>query len=82
LIDVRTPEEYITGHLPGSKLLNIMNPNFRKIIQKMDREQPYYIYCRNGNRSASACNIMARYGFKTLFNLEKGLLAWKGHLEF
>ena len=81
LIDVRTPEEYFEGHIPNSKLMNIHEPTFVDDIQKLDKEKNYYLYCRSGNRSYHAGQLMIKLGFKNVFNLGSGILDWEETLE-
>jgi len=52
LIDVRTPEEFGNGHLIGAQNINFMDDNFENNIQAIDKDQPVFIYCQSGKRSA------------------------------
>ncbi|PKR81546.1 rhodanese-like domain-containing protein [Brumimicrobium salinarum] len=82
IIDVRRPEEWEEGIIPHSKLINIMDPgNFVKDIEKLDKDMPYFIYCRSGARSEQACIAMNRMGFKETYNLVGGILDWKGEIQ-
>jgi rhodanese-related sulfurtransferase len=81
LIDVRTPGEYNDGHIPSSILMNIYEPTFIDDIQKLDRNKNYYLYCRSGNRSYYAGQIMMKSGFKNVYNLSSGILDWDEPLE-
>ncbi len=77
LIDVRTPEEYQQGHIKNAININIYDANFEKEIQKLDKSKPVYIYCRSGNRSRSAAQVLAKNGFKTIYDLQGGIGAWQ-----
>jgi rhodanese-related sulfurtransferase len=77
LLDVRTPGEYGEGHLQGSTLLDFNSASFRDEIAKLDRNQPVYLYCRSGARSGRAADIMTDMGFKEVYNLEGGIMAWQ-----
>lgn len=81
LLDVRTGNEYAHGHIPNSKLIDIMSPAFLEEIEKLDKTKNYYIYCRSGNRSYHAGAAMLKLGFRTVFNLEDGILKWNEPLE-
>lgn len=81
LIDVRTHNEFIAGHIPNSKLIDIMNPLFLQEIEKLDKTKNYYLYCRSGNRSYHAGMAMIRMGFNTVYNLQSGILDWYEPLE-
>ena len=73
IIDLRTPEEYATGHLKDAKLINFYSPGFQKIIGQLDRHRQYLIYCHSGNRSGKAAKIMSRMGFQKVFNMQRGM---------
>ncbi len=81
LIDVRTQGEYISGHIPNSKLIDLMNPQFLQEIEKLDKTKNYYVYCRSGNRSYHAGLAMLRMGFQTVYNLQNGILDWYEPLD-
>lgn len=81
LLDVRTQGEYITGHIPNSKLIDIMSPAFLQEIEQLEKSKNYYIYCRSGNRSYHAGMAMLRMGFQTVYNLQSGILDWYETLE-
>jgi len=76
VLDVRSPEELAEGQVPGHKMINFFNADFRDEVDKLDREKTYLIYCRSGNRSSQACVIMEDMGFKNLYNLHGGIGAW------
>jgi rhodanese-related sulfurtransferase len=81
LIDVRTPLENSKLRIPNSILIDIYNPSFLNEIDKLDRSKNYYIYCRSGNRSFQAGNIMLRMGFEKVYNLKPGIIGWNGEKE-
>ncbi len=76
LLDVRTPEETSDGMIEGAGQLDFKADNFEAEIEKLDKEKTYLIYCRSGNRSGKACALMAQKGFKNLYNLKGGYMAW------
>lgn len=73
ILDVRTPAEVAGGKLPGSMNIDIFSRSFLANIDKLDKEKTYLVYCRSGNRSGQACNIMAGRGFTKLYNLSGGI---------
>lgn len=75
LIDVRTPQEFHSGHITGAINMDIMGYDFHSQIAELKNDKTYFIYCRSGNRSGQACSIMADMGLKT-FNLSGGIGAW------
>lgn len=81
IIDVRTPQEWDEGIIAGAKKLDIMDTqNFVSELKKMDKNTPYFMYCRSGNRSGQACQLMEQMGFNEAYNLMGGILEWKGKL--
>ncbi len=79
LIDVRTPEEYRSGHIPGSVNLPL---NHITLIESVASGQsvPIYVYCLSGGRSARACSLLSRMGYKKIQNIG-GILSWRGEIE-
>ena len=83
LIDVRTFEEYESGHLDKAQNIDFLNEElFITEIEKFDKSQPIYIYCRSGNRSGKAATLMQKLGFQTIYDLEGGYLNWTSQSEF
>lgn len=81
IIDVRTPDEYKISHIPNAKNIDFYNPhNFMQEINKLNKNQSYYIYCRSGIRSSNSCALMKELGFKKTFNLVGGIVEWDGKL--
>ena len=76
VLDVRSPEEYSSGHLQGSKNINLNGDNFESEIKKLDKTKPVFVYCQSGRRSASAANNMRSMGFKEVYELEGGISSW------
>lgn len=62
VIDVRTPEEFADGHLDGARNVPLAD-GFADAVQALPRDASYVLYCRSGNRSAQAAEIMAGLGF-------------------
>ncbi len=82
LLDVRTEIEKEEGDIEGSILINVMSPDFYIDIEDLDKEKPCYVFCRSGNRSMTACQILTENGFKEVYNVEGGILAWKREHRF
>ena len=77
LLDVRHPEEYAEGHLPGATLLDVTDSaTFAAGIKELDKEKTIYIYCRSGRRSRTAAKILTGEGFSVV-DLKGGYNAWK-----
>jgi rhodanese-related sulfurtransferase len=81
ILDVRTGGEVSEGKIPGAININVMNfLSFGSEIDKLDRDKTYLVYCRSGNRSGNACQMMQKKGFTKLYNLSGGVGAWRGKL--
>ncbi len=81
VLDVRTPEEFAQGHIPGAINVDINSPDFAAQAAKLNKKQTILVNCHAGSRGAVASAELARLGFKTICNLEGGLAAWEkeGH---
>jgi rhodanese-related sulfurtransferase len=75
-LDVRTPGEFIEGHISGAINIDVEGMNFATEIEKLDKEATYAVYCRSGRRSAIAVQTMKDAGFKNLFNMNAGTEEW------
>jgi rhodanese-related sulfurtransferase len=76
LIDVRTPAEYATGHIPGARLLPI--DQLPSQLASLDKSKPVAVYCATGARSLNAKQYLAAQGFATVVNLQAGMASWDG----
>lgn len=79
LVDVRTPEEFESGHIEKSKNLNIYDSQFEKEISKLDKSQPVFVYCRSGGRSSNAASKLMELGFTEIYDLQGGITSWKAN---
>jgi rhodanese-related sulfurtransferase len=77
ILDVRTPGEVSAGIIPNAKVIDINNPDFETLVAQLDKSKPTLVYCKAGSRSKRACDMMAKLGFKSLYNLEGGYDSWK-----
>lgn len=76
IIDVRTPEEFAAGHIPGAINVDFGMLFFQitKYVPQQDAE--FIIYCRSGGRSVIATKIVAELGYKNVINLQGGFMDW------
>lgn len=77
LLDVRTTAEFAEGHLAGARNPDVESPDFETKVAALDRKVPYAVYCRSGNRSATAVEIMRGLGFTSTYHLGGGIGAWQ-----
>ena len=69
VIDVRTAVEFAQGHVQGARNLDIQNGDFEKALSTLDKDASYNVYCRSGNRSAAATEMMRNAGFTNVVDL-------------
>lgn len=75
LVDVRSPEEFASGHLPGA--VNIPVEELPKRLEELGSpEEPLVIYCRSGMRSSRAERLLKERGFQRIVNLGP-MSAWE-----
>jgi len=66
IIDVRTADEFASGHLTGAVNVDVQSASFDAQVAQLPLDGEYVIYCRSGNRSAAAVERMQNLGFVTL----------------
>lgn len=79
VVDVRTPAEFVTGHLPQAVNIDVNSKDFDKQIEKLNKKKPVAVYCRSGRRSKVAAGKLADKGFK-VYELDKGIIQWDGEI--
>ena len=78
LVDVRTPDEFLKGHLQNSLNIDWNGPSFDTEIAKLDKSKPVFVYCLSGGRSGQAAAKMRADGFKEVYELRGGIMKWRG----
>ena len=73
LLDVRTKDEYGSGHLPKALHMDFLGDDFWDQFEGLDHDKTYLVYCRSGRRSARVSLWMQNAGFKNVYNLSDGL---------
>ncbi len=76
LLDVRTQAEYDSSHLSNSTLIPVQELASRLNEISEWKEKPVFVYCRSGNRSLTASNILKEAGFLSIYNLNGGINSW------
>lgn len=77
LVDIRTSEEYQSGHIKNSVNIDFTSNTFKESFVDFNPQKPLYIYCKTGIRSAKAISILENKGFKFVYDLKGGITAWK-----
>jgi rhodanese-related sulfurtransferase len=76
VLDVRTPEEFAEGHLEDAVLIDFYDADFADQLAALERDVPYLVYCRSGNRSGEAMSMMEELGFTSAVDVDGGIVAW------
>lgn len=74
IIDVREPEEYAVGRIPGATLIPL--GELAKRTSEVPTDKPVVMVCRSGNRSGQAVQILQKAGFTNVHNMTGGMNAW------
>jgi len=77
LLDVRTVTEHREQHIPGTDaLIPVQELASRLKELEYAKKRPILVYCRSGNRSLQAAELLKKHGFQDVTDLEGGILAW------
>jgi len=77
ILDVRTSEEFLDERIENAVNLDYYSGNFGNILDDLDKEKTYLIYCRSGRRSENTLNMMKDIDFKEAYNMLGGINKWK-----
>jgi rhodanese-related sulfurtransferase len=77
ILDVRTAQEYRSGHLSDSINLDFRSASFANDLARLDRSKPYLVYCRTGVRSARTAALMKSLGFREIYDMAGGIAGWQ-----
>lgn len=78
VLDVRTANEFASGHIAGAVNIDWNGPDFEKQVVALDKSKTYLVHCAAGGRSAKACTLMnGKLKFPSCYNLEGGMKAWE-----
>jgi rhodanese-related sulfurtransferase len=74
LLDVREPEEYAAGHVPGA--VNLPQSELASRLDELQRQVPIYVVCQGGMRSRRAAQFLRQMDFTDVVNVAGGTSAW------
>ena len=80
ILDVRTQEEYDQGHIPGAVLIPNTEIETRAEDELPDKDQLILVYCRSGNRSKKAAEILVELGYTNIKEFG-GIINWPYEVE-
>ena len=76
LVDVRTPDEFANGSIPGSVNIDVLTGHFGETVSaSLDKSRTVAVYCRSSNRSKNAAKMLSMMGYNVV-ELDKGYNAW------
>ena len=76
LVDVRTLEEYESGHIQDAKHFDFYSESFQKEILSLDKSSSIILYCRTQNRSTKTANYLKENGYKEVTVIAGGITSW------
>lgn len=77
VLDVRTPSEFRTGHLPNAVNVDYTAPDFDQQVAKLTKATPYLLHCAVGGRSTKALAVLQKLAFRDVRHLDGGIRAWQ-----
>ena len=77
VLDVRTPAEFRTGHLPNAVNVDYTTPDFEQQVAKLRKATPYLLHCAVGGRSTKALPVLQKFAFRDVRHLDGGIRAWQ-----
>ena len=77
VLDVRTPKEFVAGHIPGATNIDWYASDFEKKVSGLDKSKTYLVHCAAGRRSASASEKLTTLRFTNVYNLGGGMKEWE-----
>ncbi|WP_353853014.1 rhodanese-like domain-containing protein [Dehalobacter restrictus] len=80
IIDVRTPQEFKSGHISGSKSFPVGEIASRINELMKYKEKPILVHCAAGSRSPTAVRILLKNGFNNIYHMKRGLIGWNYNL--
>jgi rhodanese-related sulfurtransferase len=75
VLDVRTPDEYVAGHVPGA--VNIPHDQVATRLAEVPKDKDVVLYCRSGRRAAMAGEVLSGNGYTRLQHLEGDIVGWQ-----
>ena len=81
LVDVREPHEPAIADLPEHGQVLIPTGEFMDRMHELDADAEIVLYCRSGQRSGWAANLLLQGGFPHVLNLSGGVLAWRAEVD-
>ena len=82
IVDVRTEQEFVRGHIPGAVNIDVKDKEFVQVVnKKLDKQHPVLVYCQSGRRSKIAADLLSGMGFQVK-ELDCGIAGWNGKVAY
>lgn len=82
ILDVRSKQEYKSGHIPGAKSIPVNEFASRIIEIEKYKDSPVLVHCASGGRSPAAVRILLKHNFSKIYHMNHGLSQWKYKLKW
>lgn len=77
ILDIRTPEEFAKGHIPGAILMDYKSNDFERRLAALDKSKTYIVHCQSGGRSGRSLSKFEQLGFEHILHLKAGYRGWQ-----
>jgi len=77
VLDIRTPEEFKSGHIAGATNVDFNAPDFEETINSLSKTNAYLVHCAVGGRSTRSLKLFVKHQFESIYHLDGGIEAWE-----
>jgi rhodanese-related sulfurtransferase len=81
ILDVRTKQEFKSGHIPSSKSIPVGELSSRINELEKYKDNPILVHCASGGRSPAAVRVLLKHNFSKIYHMNRGLFGWKYGLK-
>ena len=76
VLDLRTEDEFKTGHIAGAKNIDFLGSDFAKKVGELDKGKTYLVHCGSGGRSTRSLDVFQSQKFTSILHMNEGFKAW------
>ncbi len=77
VLDIRTPDEFASGHIAGARNVDYLASDFGKKVAELDKSKTYLVHCAAGSRSTKSLSTFKKLSFPSIYHLDGGFNAWE-----